>query len=201
MPSSAAKTSGLLAGWRYAVLNERSVNVTLWTILGFHKVSHDNFSITGAGQYLVAAVAQCDISTVVIEMDALKHVQHRNKWHMATRIGGEQESGKEDSGIKQAELTQDWDARTSMQVFRQQRGLAMYWERGTEPDIYALGQGSGSIKSKIQAVMRSRHILEAVRKVLSKKKNAMQYEDRESFTCRAGADADTAGSTVAERDD
>ncbi|PBK88814.1 hypothetical protein ARMGADRAFT_1033792 [Armillaria gallica] len=116
---------------------------------------------------------------------ALKHVQHRNKWRMAACIGGEQESGKEDSGIKQ-----------------QQCGLAMYWERGTKPDIYALGRGNGSIKSKIQAVTWC--ILEAARKVLSKKKcqtDTMQYEDGESFTCRAGADADGVGSTVAERDD
>ncbi|PBK82073.1 hypothetical protein ARMGADRAFT_1090627 [Armillaria gallica] len=100
------------------------------------------------------------------------------------------------------ELTRDWDTRTSAQVFRQQRSLAMYWERGTEPDIYALGRGNGSIKSKIQAVTRC--ILEAARKVLSKKKcqtDTAQYEDGESFMCGAGADADSVGSTVAERDD
>ncbi|PBK88860.1 hypothetical protein ARMGADRAFT_1033833 [Armillaria gallica] len=101
-----------------------------------------------------------------------------------------------------AELTWDWDARTSAQVFRQQCGLAMYWERGTEPDIYTLGQGNGSIKSKIQAVTQC--ILEAARKVLRKKKcqtDTAQYEDGESFTYGAGADTDGVGSTIAERDD
>ncbi|PBK83637.1 hypothetical protein ARMGADRAFT_1037802 [Armillaria gallica] len=202
-------------------------NAALRTIVVQMQISHDNFTITGTGQYFVAELCrpvplapqklrrpQFDDRHVRRQLYArkfwlvqkyrmaLKHVQHRNKWHMAARIGGEQESEKEDSGIKQAELTWDWDARTSMQVFRQQCSLAMYWERGTEPDIYALGQGNGSIKSKIQAVTRC--ILEAARKVLSKKKcqtDTAQYEDGESFTCGAGADTDGVGSTIAERDD
>ncbi len=32
-------------------------------------------------------------------------------------------------------LMVEWDARTPRQVYRHQRGIARYWEHGTEPDV------------------------------------------------------------------
>ncbi|SJL11812.1 uncharacterized protein ARMOST_15222 [Armillaria ostoyae] len=104
----------------------------------------------------------------------MPNIEMTSKWRHALEAGKKIRKKLETSD----EITREWDAQMSVQVFRQKHGVTMYWERGHKPDIYAQGQSNRSLKEKLKIFTRC--VLEAAMNVFSKKKSYSDIAQHES---------------------